>query len=351
MSIILIDDSRLFIKAVGVPLELFEAEVAELVDHDVETYPLWSADRISAFYKKGESLCVYVGSEKSLFEGIESDKLNKAKLIIPASALFCAFDLKGACVLLEEDSVCAVDFSEGSITKIAAVSAVDGNINVAIKNALGLAGIDCKEPSLYRFTSVKVKHGKIFADLAKLDESMKACEELSLVDKLKHFASAELRSIDMLKNAKSSLVKGFFKSVLLYSLPIIIVLMSLYQVSILWYKNELKKSAQELEKIEPQAKKIEAYSAEIAKLASFKGKKIHPIETLALINSMRADGIMFERVSQENYNSILVEGTSDSINSVKEFVDSLNSSEVFNAKMESDTSRGNTRFSIKIERR
>ena len=124
-----------------------------------------------------------------------------------------------------------------------------------------------------------------------------------------------------------------------------------YQGKLVLEQRELDNLVVELAKIEPRAKQIEAQSAEIAKLATFKGKKMRPIETLAFVNSMRPDDVFFERVTQENINSMQLAGSADSITSVKTFVDTINNSGTFSAKMDSDTSRGKTRFTITLQRR
>ena len=349
MSVILIDDSRLFLKAIDVPLELSTSDIKDFVDNEVENSALWTPDKISAYIKKGNSLCIYIASLESVFDDINKDYLESAKLIIPASSLLCAFNLQGACFLKNDETICAVEFQDNSITKIAATSALDGNFDLAKANALALAGIKSEDISTYKFTSIKYKYGKIEATLSKIDSEDNIIKSFSITEKTKAFSTAELRTNEMLKEAKASFWRRIAKNLAIRSIPVFILLMTIFQISIIFDKFQLEKAIKQLEEIEPKAKKIEAQSAEIAKLASFKGKKIRPIETLALINSMRSDDIYFERIAQENVDNVSVSGSADSINSVKEFIDALNQSGSFDAKMESDTSRGKTRFTINIK--
>ena len=83
-------------------------------------------------------------------------------------------------------------------------------------------------------------------------------------------------------------------------------------------------------------------------MSNFLGEKIRPIETLALINTMRPDSVMFERVELSSPKGIQIVGTADSITSVKTFADTINNSKKFSAQMDSDSSRGNTRFTMSI---
>ena len=349
MSVILIDDSRLFLKAVDVPLELSTSDTKDFVENEVENSALWTPDKISAYIKKGNSLCIYIASLESVFDEINKDYIESAKLIIPSSSLLCAFNLQGACILKSDETVCAVEFQDNSITKIAATSTLDGNFDLAKANALALAGINTEDISTYKFTSIKYKYGKIEATLSKIDEEDNIIESFSITEKIKTFLTAELRTNEMLKEAKSSFWRRIAKNLIIRSIPILILLMAIFQISIIFDKFQLEEAIKQLEKIEPKAKKIEAQSAEIAKLASFKGKKIRPIETLALINSMRSDDIYFERIAQESVDKISISGSANSINSVKEFIDALNQSGSFDAKMESDTSHGKTRFTINLK--
>ncbi len=351
MSVIFIDDSRLFVKAVEIPCELSEGDVAEYAQNEIESTQLWSADKISSFYKKGNSLCLYVANAENAFDDIDKSVVDGAKIVLPSSVILCALNLDGAVVLESEFSVCAAFFHDNSVKNIASCSVVGDDIATARANAMLIAGIECENPVRYKLASVKVSGSKIVAKLARLDDDGNVVETLSLKEKLSKFATAELRDASMLKDARSSTFRRKFNALVLWCIPLLILAMGAYQIKLISEEKSLAELLAKVNELEPRAKQVEAKRMEIIKLSSFQGEKIHPIETLALINTMRADDIIFDRISQNDVNSVEISGSADSITSVKEFVDAINESEEFSAKMESDTSRGKTRFSIKLTRR
>ena len=352
MSVILVDDSRLFVKVVEVPSELSSSDVVEFAQNEIESTPLWTPDKSFSFYQKGTSVCLYAGSTDNIFDDISAEEISSAKLIVPASAVFCSFNLQGVCVLEDEFSVCAILFENGSIKNIASCSVLGDDFKTAISNALLLAGIDSSvEVKRYKFESIKTSFNKLNATLLCLDDNGDTLETLSLTQKISAFATAELRDVQQLKSVRSAMVNRVVKKFFVWLVPVVVLFMIGYQGKLVLEQRELDNLVVELAKIEPRAKQIEAQSAEIAKLATFKGKKMRPIETLALVNSMRPDDVFFERVTQENINSMQLAGSADSITSVKTFVDTINNSGTFSAKMDSDTSRGKTRFTITLQRR
>ena len=110
----------------------------------------------------------------------------------------------------------------------------------------------------------------------------------------------------------------------------------------------LERVSAELSKLEPAAARVEAMAAEAAKLADLAGAAARPVETLAALNALRPDGVIFEKLAREGGGEISVSGGADSIVDVKKFTDALNDSEKYSAKMSGDTVRGKTRFTVSI---
>ena len=106
----------------------------------------------------------------------------------------------------------------------------------------------------------------------------------------------------------------------------------------------------ELSKIEPQAKLVEKQSEYAAELAVFNSDKLHAINALALINSVRPDEISFSRTIQESPKNVEIQGTSTSVGKVNEFVESLKSDpKIASAGAKSEVNRGAAKFTIHVQ--
>ena len=349
MSIIFIDDSRLFAKTALAPSELSASDVDGLCAYEAESLPIFNGDKsVKSFLRLKNSAIIYVGARSRVFDDLSAQEISSAKYIVPLSAAFASLNLDGLFALETSQSITILNFENGDAKNIASCP-LSTDYNETLNNALSLAGIDNVDSiKRVRFVSAKLSGRKITISFEFLDSSggvESVCSECIMRAKL---SSAELRSLEQIKALKSAKVHCLARKILSVCAVIFVLLLFVWQGALILEKSEIRALELHFEKISPIAKRVEAQSAEIVKLSNFLGEKIRPIETLALINTMRPDSVMFERVELSSQKGLQIVGTADSITSVKTFADTINNSKQFSAQMNSDSSRGNTRFTMSI---
>ena len=348
MSIALIKDSRLFAKTINIPLGISHGEVASLVENEVESSPLWAGEKsVCAYMRFADTALTYEGTLETAFADIDNNALLDSKLVIATSALLSAFELDGVCVVEFNESISVANFENGNITAFAACD-IHFDKAKSIANALSLAGLSGVHAKYYKLLSVFCKYRNVKIELQQFDAQGNALQTLTSTRKVSFFASAELRNDAELKNARQSKTRKVVKKLSVFAFCGFFAYLCFWQISNVLKSSEIKSMQEYYNSIAPTATKVEAKSAEISRLASLTNKKMRPIETIASINAVRPDSIIFARVSLEASGKISIEGTSDSIASVKEFVDAINNSGEFSAEMNVDTISGNTRFNINV---
>ncbi len=354
MSVILVEDSRVFASVIAFARDFSDADAQAAARTLAELSPLCAGvDMLSACARKGGTILAYAALPDSVFGGISREELDRARLVMPASALLAAADFDGVVALVYGGGVCVAKFENGGFANAGACAVEDGDIPAAVRGAFELAELGGGEETpasvaVYKVESVGISRGTLAAELTRIGADGGVLERVSIAKKARHFASAELRNSEMLKSAKKSRFVRAFCVGAVGAYALCAFSLAALGAYLLCENARLERVSAELSKLEPAAARVEAMAAEAAKLADLAGMAARPVETLAALNALRPDGVVFEKLAREGGGAISVSGRADSIVDVKKFTDALNDSEKYSAKMSGDTVRGKTRFTVSI---
>ena len=355
-----LSDSAFFVKTIDAPAGLSLKDYPDFVDTAAETFSPIPVEKLRRGYVvKGGCVAIFAGLDERIFSEKPESEYVASQMAIPSAALAFYADIPdGDAFFCTGKSLALISIEGGKWQKFNAVRRSEDLLSdaKALAKMCGVLGDPCGIPLCrlegdIHFDRKRAAFGLEFFDSAQSAAKSGAVgRQRVFYAPTKSLMCADMRDKSLLKTSGKSKLKNRILMFALKAVPAVFALLLILQFAIYFKKKSLKNLESELSKIEPQAKLVEKQSEYAAELAVFNSDKLHAINALALINSVRPDEISFSRTIQESPKNVEIQGTSTSVGKVNEFVESLKSDpKIASAGAKSEVNRGAAKFTIHVQ--
>lgn len=352
-KIILADDGAFFVKTLGVPEGLSDADVCGFVQTWVANSSPMPLERMRIGYlRRGGNVAVFSALDDRAFAGIGDGELVAARAVVaPAAVLLFAGLAGGVAMLRSPRSVSCIRFEDGKIAGFFAQSiSADCDISRVVAELKRAAGSEGGE----RFFVLSKISDDGFAEISEVDAASFLSGELSGGKSVRipvpktALRTLDIRRSDIVRNANRKRRVAEVKSAAAKMLPLLFLALFAFQIFV-WTKSaKVSALALEVAELAPVAKSAETLGARIAELQTLSGGRISAVESLALANFVRPDSVRFSKFSQDSSRAFTVVGQAPSIGDAHGYLKLLKERpEIAAAEMETESSRGVAKFTIK----
>ncbi len=351
-DILLLSDASFVVKTIDLPAGISARDQGDFVDTSLEGFAPVSRDKLRRGFVVVDSCAtVYVGVGSKIFPQLEPPKT--VELVCPSLALFVLSKPgDGFYFLKGEGSLSLLWFDGGKLAGFWSVESEKDGSDCLREDLLSAAGDDDVDiPQNLRGAGVfKISSPKISGRRLKfvLECGNSKSEERSVPLKAAAFADVREQDFDAMalkrRRSEAAILWAYRAVAVAFGL----LFMGQYYA---WSLNSsvVKLSAQ-LGQLQPRAKEIEKISEESARLSTFTSDKIHSVETLARLNSMRPDEISFVRFLQTSPAELELFGKSPNLAAVDDFAKKLRTlEEIVSVDPSTERAAAGAKFSMKIK--
>lgn len=342
-KIIFADDGAFFAKTLDAPESLSDADLRGFVETWVETNSPMPSERMrTGFLRVGGRVHIFSGLDERVFDGLGGAEA-ESPVVAPASLLPLCGVAGGFAFMRSPRGVSLAEFSDGAIVSLwSRKNSGDVLADIAALRAESGLSVGGRMFAVSDGLVSEFDSGEAFISGAAVPKAVFRIPEKAL-------ATLDVRDAETVRAFAKKRRAERLKSACLWLVPIAFALLLLGQIMLWLGEYGVSRMASDFAEIEPQAKEIESRAERLAELRRFSRKKLHAVESLALLNADRPENVRFLRYTQTSPNSVEIRGYAATIGDTNAYLAALKKNPaVASAELKSETSRGEAKFVLEV---